>query len=82
MNLEKLNKANELLKNIENKKKSIQIWEETEYFDNVDFRNKNGNNLKGGQKIWLRDEFLFIKEIHLSKLKKELEDFERQFKIL
>ena len=82
MNLEKLNKANELLKNIEDKKKSIQIWEETEYFDNVDFRNKNGNNLKGGQKIWLRDEFLFIKEIHLSKLKKELEDFERQFKIL
>ena len=82
MNLEKLNKANELLKNIENKKKSIQIWEETEYFDNVDFRNKNGNNLKGGQKIWLRDEFLFIKEIHLSKLKKELEDFEHQFKIL
>ena len=82
MNLEKLNKANELLKNIENKKKSIQIWEETEYFDNVDFRNKNGNNLKRGQKIWLRDEFLFIKEIHLSKLKKELEDFEHQFKIL
>lgn len=82
MNLEKLNKANELLKNIENKKNIIKIWEETEYFDNVDFRNKNGNNLRSHQKIWLRDEFLFIKEIHLSKLKKQLEDLEHQFKIL
>lgn len=82
MNVEKLKIGNELLKEIENKRKNIKIWEETEYFDNIDFRNKDGVNLRGGQKIWLRGEFLSIKQIHLSKLKKELETLEHRFKIL
>lgn len=82
MNLEKLDKANKLLNEIGGLKEDIKIWEEIEFFDNVDFRDKNGKNLKGGQKIWLCGEFLFIKEMHLSKLKKELENLEHQFKIL
>ena len=82
MNVENLKIGNELLKEIDAKKNRIKIWEETDYLDNVDFKNKDGKKLAGNQRIWLRVEFLSIKEIHLSKLKKELETLEHRFKIL
>lgn len=82
MNIEKLKIGNELLKEIDAKKNDIKIWEQTEYFGNVDFFNKEGNKVRSSQRIWLRREFLPIKEIHLGKLKKELQELEHKFKIL
>lgn len=70
MNIENLKIGNELLKEIDAKKNAIKIWEATEYIDNVDFFNKEGNKVRSNQRIWLRGEFLSIKEIHLDKLKK------------